>query len=767
MAINSAKLLPSSKGSALAIRKKSISADSLKPNVGQSNSKSLPKTTADIKTKVIEVDKLLKGSVVNEKKKLDKEKQEEERAKRSKREEDLEKKEKKKDKPKSKLKLPKISFLDRVKDFILNTLLGYGLIKLLEFFQGEDGKAFFDGVAAIAEFIENVGGTIFNGLVTFIDWSYQLYDNFRGWVGDTFGEEGLEKFDTLSKNLNTFLNAAIIGGLAILKFGWLRAGISGLVGTFKNIFKRGLLRAIKRVSLKLFGKGATQAFGKGLSAASGAIGRGLSAAGGRLAATKVGSFVVKLFGPAAKVIAPAIKGAMPAVKGFFGRVPILGPIMVAIFSLLSGEPVGQALFKAGGAAIGGALGTFIPIPVIGTLLGEVVGAFVGDLLYYALVKQNPKKAFELLQQSLKGIFSAGEAIGKFVGDGFSRFIPEFFEKHPLDLFDGGGVRSGVTAFVKAVGIYDFLKGVGYAGGKNGQIDKFPNLLQLYNPFGMIPLLIKSFFPPNNKQAPDLDQYNIKPESQQESGYTGSGLGSGGNQSGSRMGNFDVKKSNDIVNIGKDLISKGFSVAEHPDFTKTPTASGGSYTPGEGTVSPVHSGQGHYDGRAIDVTDWRGTLEDSKARYRSVLDSIYNDGNMGNKLLIHDSWGIADASGKDGPGNHAHPTHMHIEVRDKGGKIGKGVFANLGGPEFVLDADTTRALEDNVPGFLSALNKADYNSALGVLRNYASYEGGMQQFVPVPIPMKQSQIVSPAQKQLASVSASGGEDEWNESLYVGG
>ena len=132
--------------------------------------------------------------------------------------------------------------------------------------------------------------------------------------------------------------------------------------------------------------------------------------------------------------------------------------------------------------------------------------------------------------------------------------------------------------------------------------------------------------------------------------------------------------------------------------------------------------------------------------------------MGNKLLIHDSWGIADASGKDGPGNHAHPTHMHIEVRDKGGKIGKGVFANLGGPEFVLDADTTRALEDNVPGFLSALNKADYNSALGVLRNYASYESGMQQFVPVPIPMKQSQIVSPAQKQLASVSASGGEDE---------
>ena len=61
-----------------------------------------------------------------------------------------------------------------------------------------------------------------------------------------------------------------------------------------------------------------------------------------------------------------------------------------------------------------------------------------------------------------------------------------------------------------------------------------------------------------------------------SGYSGSGLGSGG----ARMGNFDVQKSGDIVNIGKDLISKGFSVAEHPDFTKTPTASGGTYTPGK-------------------------------------------------------------------------------------------------------------------------------------------------------------------------------------------
>ena len=222
------------------------------------------------------------------------------------------------------------------------------------------------------------------------------------------------------------------------------------------------------------------------------------------------------------------------------------------------------------------------------------------------------------------------------------------------------------------------------------------------------------------------------------------------ESGSRMGEIDVEKSNNIVNIGKDLISKGFSVAEHPDFTKTPTASGGSYTPGEGSVSDVHSGRGHYEGRAIDVTDWRGTLEDSKARYRSVLDSIYSDGNMGNKLLIHDSWGIADQTGKDGPGAHGHPQHMHIEVRDKGGKIGKGLFANLGGPEFVLDSDSFMAIENKLPGFLGALNKADGEEALKVLANYASYEQGGSQTVIVNRNQIIGDMAQQKQKQQAPI-----------------
>ena len=209
--------------------------------------------------------------------------------------------------------------------------------------------------------------------------------------------------------------------------------------------------------------------------------------------------------------------------------------------------------------------------------------------------------------------------------------------------------------------------------------------------------------------------------------------------GDTSGGGDIKVSGSgIVNIGKDLISKGFSVAEHPDFTKTPTASGGTYTPGKGSVSRVHKGRGHYEGRAIDVTDWRGSLEDSKGRYRSVLTSLQD--NPAIKMLIHDSWGGMYAPGqKQGPGRHGHPEHMHIEVKDKGGFIGKGLFANLGGTEFVTDADSTAALKQVAPGLQMALNQArDAKGVESALQQYASYEQGAQQTVVVEDPPQQQQ-----------------------------
>ena len=586
-------------------------------------------------------------------------------------------------------------------------LLGAAVMKLLDFVNSEHFQSFIDGVKATVAFIENVGGMLLGGLISFIDWAYGLYDGLRGFVYDNFGEEGLKKFDTFMKNFGTFLNAALIGIMALLKFKFLRTGLKNIGKFFGKIFRRGILKAFKRFSLKFLGKGVTKFLGKGLSAAKGLLSKGVSAIG-----KGVGGLAAKIFGKSAGVIAPALKGAMGAVKGFFSRIPILGPLVVAIVSLLSGEPPAQAAFKGIGAALGGALGTFIPIPILGTLLGEAIGSFVGDLLYYGIIEGDWKKAGKVFGQTLKAILSAGGKVLEYIGGVGKRFIDDFpmvdvpdfklgsligdmLAKNPvigdminfeLKLPEGpfGAIHKAVDALpgipdewktalkegFSIKGILDGLPGLREVLGafaqfipglnkhvKNGALMKIPNLL-LLTPIGapfLIPHVGKSLFPGlfDGKKGEARTDVPAPPDSggglmgfltggtstdggeQQQPGYSGSGLGSGG----ARMGEFDVEASNDIVKVGKDLISQGFSVAEHPDFTKTPTATGGTYTPGKGTVSNVHKGRGHYEGRAIDVTDWRGSLEDSKARYRSVLDSIYNNGNMAkDMLLIHDSWG---------------------------------------------------------------------------------------------------------------------------------
>ena len=63
------------------------------------------------------------------------------------------------------------------------------------------------------------------------------------------------------------------------------------------------------------------------------------------------------------------------------------------------------------------------------------------------------------------------------------------------------------------------------------------------------------------------------------------------------------------------------------------------------------------------------------------------------------------------------------------------YAMLGerGREFIIDADSTAAIENTFPGFLSALNKANYEGAISVLKNYAAYEFGSTQEVFVERP----------------------------------
>ena len=84
-----------------------------------------------VKTKVIEIDKLLKGSVVNEKKRIQEERrrQKQQEVRRRKTRVKLSKQEKKE----GGLKVPKLSFLDRMKNFIKNIVLGFIIVRLIQF----------------------------------------------------------------------------------------------------------------------------------------------------------------------------------------------------------------------------------------------------------------------------------------------------------------------------------------------------------------------------------------------------------------------------------------------------------------------------------------------------------------------------------------------------------------------------------------------------------------------------------------------------------
>ena len=117
------------------------------------------------------------------------------------------------------------------------------------------------------------------------------------------------------------------------------------------------------------------------------------------------------------------KGILSVAKGGLGllkRIPVVGSLITLVVSLLSGDPVTQALFKTGGAAIGGFLGSFIPIPVVGTLFGEIVGEYIGDLTYVAMKGGGMDAVGEKLKEDLDGLLSMGANAMKWVGNGFTR-----------------------------------------------------------------------------------------------------------------------------------------------------------------------------------------------------------------------------------------------------------------------------------------------------------------------------------------------------------
>lgn len=220
----------------------------------------------------------------------------------------------------------------------------------------------------------------------------------------------------------------------------------------------------------------------GTPAASRVFGRGLQRGMGRGALKFLGKANVKL-----------LKGAF---KQTFGRIPIFGAILTGVFSVLAGDPWQEALFKTAGAAIGGALGTLIPIPGIGSLIGMMGGEYLGSLLYIGFMGGGWKKAGKKLREDLVGLFNNFTKMLVWIKNGWTRFykgIPKFkipdFPKDPPGLlakvWGGNKIWTGLKVMMKAM-----MGPMGFMLGK-----EVPNPVWMLNLTGnTFPLLHKSFFP---------------------------------------------------------------------------------------------------------------------------------------------------------------------------------------------------------------------------------------------------------------------------------
>jgi len=440
------------------------------------------KIVQDISVAVSAIAKSMQNSLTLKEKAQRKARKAAEKDKRAAQEADVEKpdKPKKKGDGMPKFKIPGAGLLSGIFGFITKFIYGIVIMKLIEFApQLKKVLGIFKIAQPLFNVITGVAGGLFDLLATFVDFGYKIADGAEKLVTKIFGEEGAEKFRTFMENIKNLINAFIIWKVVGEKI--FKSVIKNIKNAFKlvkNFIKRGL-----NLASKLFpniAKGATKLFqaGKGL------VTKGLS---------KVGGFAAKIFGKASGVIAPAFKGAKPFLSKFFGKIPIVGPLVITIVSLLSGEPASQAIFKGLGAALGGALGSFIPIPILGTLIGETIGVFVGDLVYELLMGGGIEAVGQKLKDTFMTLFKGGKAVVNWLGGGIKAFINNVLKTDPITIPEGGGVRALITRGTKNLGLYGFLEGLGFAGGKDGQIDKFFNPLNLLNPFKFYPLLFKSFF----------------------------------------------------------------------------------------------------------------------------------------------------------------------------------------------------------------------------------------------------------------------------------
>ena len=314
-------------------------------------------------------------------------------------------------------------------------------------------------LSPVGKALKGIGSTVFKVLKGLGGVLFKIFKNLPG----------IKQIGQLI-NLTRNVGSKAMGGIKTVGSKLKNFVTGGGKGVVSGIMKKGLAKAPGRLFLKLFGK-------KGAKAV---------ASAGK---------AFKTIGKAAKAI----------------KIPILGPIIVAVTSMLSGDPMQQTLFKAIGAGLGGAIGT-LGGP-LGMIVGEIVGEFLGNFLYEMFLGQGKGQSGKFLKESfmklVSGVGKYGKMfidfimstltkLGNFFKEGFGRFVKDF---PTINIPEGGGVQTTLGKVANLLGLSKESKYM-----KDGRLVEVPNLA-LLTPMGMpflLPHLKNSFFPSKDGEEKPKD-----------------------------------------------------------------------------------------------------------------------------------------------------------------------------------------------------------------------------------------------------------------------
>ena len=459
------------------------------PNVQQGMGSGIISILETIRANVKEIDDFYKGTVAAKREEIKNRKKQASDERKAEQETKLEKPKIDK-KPKMNLKglkMPKTGILDGIFRFISNVLMGMLVMKLIDFADTLQKSGILPLLGKIGDFILDIGGKILNGLITFVDKAYELYDGLRKSIGDTFGEGAQEQFDSLASTLNKVLNAVFSVGLAI----------SLLAGAIpqrkpktpkppkkppkkpptpvdKKLKKMGLdedqIKAYNKA--RQGGAGATDALKQARKVKPkpkpkgffGRLGAGFQAAGEGLA--KVGQSAVDLSISGIK----AIGGGLNKISG--GNLGKLGDFLAEQYqnvSKLARNKFDQAV------ALGGKLKS-----KFGSAMDSVKGALSAG--FDAAKKAAMQRIIEPLKPFLEPVLKLAKSVGnKVIGilkkiPGFENVLPVLKKKGVSGLGDAAGLLKKVGA--KALPIVGGLFNILFAYDRLAGGDSFGALLEL-------------------------------------------------------------------------------------------------------------------------------------------------------------------------------------------------------------------------------------------------------------------------------------------------